>query len=462
MQTHTGPSRRAVLRAAGAAGAALAIPGCQSASPAEGAPNVLLLMVEGLRPDLGRALLPDLPLPAIDRLIAAGSIVPMIAGAATGMPSAAALWTGVPAYRHDAFDDDFSLTRYGWGWPTLPEQYKAAGYTTAGFGRLCSPAHFRLEGWHEVMHEQEGVLVYQDARNLRLASQAASAYDWRSQPRSVGGGPLVEVANDPFEERYTDVATAGLGVDALGRLSKANRPWFVAASFQSAAMPLCVPKRLVPETPNELDDIDWASAKGDSFDAACDRVAYFGSKPSKPVAMIAAYGAALRLIDEQVARLMRGLEKSGQRENTRVVLVGTHALSLGAGGVWGDGALLASVAETMAVVSKVGSAESSIVQQKLEHQESLSMHMFARSLMPDPDVFGDRFKDKRAWVTAAQGGAVGVARLMPRGAQAAGGQWGRRWVLRKDRQRVVLTDGVEAAQVGLERGTKGRSGEPAV
>lgn len=460
MHKRTGPSRRAVLKAAGAASAALSIPGCRLAQSAEGSPNVLLLMVEGLRPDLGRALMPELPLPAIDELIAAGNTVPLIAGAATAMPSAAALWTGVPAYRHDAFDDDFSLTRYGWGWPTLPEQYKEAGYTTAGFGRLCSSAHFRLEGWHEVIHAQEGTLVYQDARNLRLATDAASPYDWQTRPRTVRGGPLVEVANDPFEERYTDVAMAGLAVDAVGRLSKVDRPWFVAVGFQGAAMPLCVPQRLMPKTPGEVAGLDWAGVEGDAFDAACDRVDYFSSRPQKPATMIAAYGAALRLIDEQVGRLMHSLEASGRRENTRVALVGTHALSLGSKGVWGDGALVTPVAETMAVVSKTSSVVGRSDAQGANQQEAESMHMFARSLMPDPNVFGDRFKDKRAWVTASQGGAVGVARRLPLQAKVGGGQWGRRWVLKKDRQRVVFADGVDAAQVGLERGTKGRVGEP--
>jgi arylsulfatase A-like enzyme/Flp pilus assembly protein TadD len=105
--------------------------GAPAAAPPAGAPNVLLVTVDTLRPDaLGWAGAAH-PTPAIDALARGGSRFPAaVAPVPLTLPSHASILTGLVPRRHGVRDNGQVLPP---GPPTLAERLAAAGWTTAAF-----------------------------------------------------------------------------------------------------------------------------------------------------------------------------------------------------------------------------------------------------------------------------------------------------------------------------------------
>jgi uncharacterized sulfatase len=143
----------------------------------------------------------------------------------------------------------------------------------------------------------------------------------------------------------TDVKNAGLATDALERVARADKPFFLALGFHN---PHCVwqcPQRFFDLHPAEKmvlpDSFMPRPTLGDSVprDAVPDlrEMFHYGAPPTPERAReaMAAYYACTSFVDEQVGRVLDSLERLGLRDNTIIVLFGDNGFQMGESGIWG-------------------------------------------------------------------------------------------------------------------------------
>ncbi|MFW6189973.1 MAG: sulfatase [Planctomycetota bacterium] len=300
-------------------------------------PNVLFIVVDDLRPQLGCYGHQQMVTPHIDRLAERGVTfrraycqVP-VCGA-----TRASLLTGVRPLR-DRFTDYKTWVEEDLPDAlTLPEHFRKHGYVTLSNGKVfhhrtdTAERSWSEEPWHP---NKEGG----DWRNYLLEESTKGA-----EP-GAAGTPF-ECAEVP-DNAYFDGQIADRTVRDLNRLADVDGPWFLAAGFLKPHLPFNAPKRywdlyrredvnladnpFPPEGAPEQALHNWGELR-----------AYLGIPAEGPLSddlsrdMVHGYYAATSYTDAQVGRVLRELERLGMRENTAVVLWGDHGWQLGEHGLW--------------------------------------------------------------------------------------------------------------------------------
>ncbi len=330
---------------------------------------MLLILVSGLRSDFGLGLDSNRLLdpsnlgerfPAMASLWQGGQLHTITAGAASHERSAAMVpWmTGrqnaaLNLWGDETFDlRDEAFTAEHPGVTTLPELFQAAGWATAGYGEGFSPACFGRQGWDTLQASAKGTRRYQLERSRRLVRETAVPQDGLLRSRRTSQGPLVEIADDPIEERYADVMHTALACTEMRRLAAGPRPWMVGLSLNAPRLPFCVPRRLIdPDQERDANHglLTGAVAGPTAPDRFADGADDFLPIPGMTIeALRSTYRAAVRLVDEQVARVNATLSEIAALPDVRpteVHLVSTHGMGLGDDGVMGDRSLIKSVCE---------------------------------------------------------------------------------------------------------------------
>ncbi len=307
-------------------------------------PNVLLLIADDLRPELGCYGVSQIRTPNIDRLAAGGVLfenaycnVP-VSGA-----SRASLLTGVyPRYpdRFVAFD--------AWASRDAPDAIPVSQW-------------FTDHGYHTVSN---GKVFH----NLRDHDSTWSEYPWRVHPEGYGKdwaeynkwevwmndasgrtihpktmrGPFCEAAEVP-DSAYDDGKGALKTVADLERLRNTGQPFFLACGFWRPHLPFNAPKKYwdlyrrenIPLADNRFrpeglpkqvqgsrEIFAYARVK-DTDDEAFQREAKHG------------YYASVSYVDTQVGLILNALDSLGLADNTIVVLLGDHGWHLGEHTFWG-------------------------------------------------------------------------------------------------------------------------------
>ncbi|MFT5050485.1 MAG: iduronate 2-sulfatase [Chlamydiales bacterium] len=312
-----------------AASGALWLFGCaQADSTAGGArPNVLLIAIDDLRPELGcygveRALTPNL-----DKLASGGvCFTSAYCQAAICTPSRTSLLTG---YRPDStgvvdLQAHFRDTR-----PhvvTLPQSFKSAGYRSVSVGKLFhkpDPA-----SWSEpVFHPDRGL-------KYALEENRAPGRDQR--------GPAVERVDVP-DEAYRDGLVAEEAIQALRRLK--DEPFFLAVGFYKPHLPFAAPARYwdlyarenidlplnasFPEDAPSFGRHDWHELR-----------VHGGIPEQGPLddsvarELVHGYLACVSYVDAQVGKVLDELDALGLADDTIVVVWSDHGYYLGEHGMW--------------------------------------------------------------------------------------------------------------------------------
>jgi arylsulfatase A-like enzyme len=300
-------------------------------------PNVLFIPIDDLRPQLGCYGHARMVTPHMDALADGGVLfqraycqVP-VCGA-----TRASLLTGVRPTRerfvtfHTWADEDLP------GALTLPEHFRNHGYLTLSNGKVfhhltdCAERSWSEEPWHP----------------------NAAGGDWRNYllPESRQGaepgdaGRPVECA-DVEDNAYFDGQIADRTVRDLRRLSRQDRPWFLAAGFLKPHLPFNAPKRYWDYY--ERDEVDLADNPFPPEDAPDQALhnwgelrAYLGIPAEGAVSeeqareLVHGYYAATSYTDAQVGRVLAELDRLGLSESTVVVLWGDHGWQLGEHGLW--------------------------------------------------------------------------------------------------------------------------------
>jgi iduronate 2-sulfatase len=322
-------------------------------------PNVLLILVDDLKPALGTYGDRTAITPNMDRLAQRGLKFNLAyANQAVCGPSRINLMTGARSTSSGIYNFGMNLRDYMPGAVTLPEHFMRAGYHTESMGKVYHIGHGTVgdtAGW-SVPHHKEKVIEYVDpASTGGKPTQEEALFEEVPVPegnpfayaRTLARGAAWEMP-DVADDAYADGRTAKRAGERLKALKQGNRPFFLAVGFARPHLPFSVPKRywdMYDPAKLPMPDFEQLPAgaptytdkqggeitayreppedvRGDKFPAELKRTLLHG------------YYAGVSYVDVQIGKVLKALEREGLADNTIVVLWGDHGYHLGDHGIW--------------------------------------------------------------------------------------------------------------------------------
>ncbi|MBI5771827.1 MAG: sulfatase [Verrucomicrobia bacterium] len=326
-------------------------------------PNVLFLISDDLRPELGCYGVAGIKTPNIDAL-AARSVRFNRAYVQYPLcnPQRTSLLTGRYPTQTGVLDN-----RQWWGrehrdWVTLPRYFRDHGYNTVTEGKIFHIGIDDTDAWTEGgarrRHADDASETIDSAASGKRA--AAAPRDPDDAPAAKSKGPFRAGGSDSIVvlegdgETYQDVQHAKRTVEYLKKYKDAGKPFFLACGFTNPHSPPRAPKKFYdlydidkmelpvdfahrPTVPPGFPELSVVPRNTDLF---------IGRDASEAQAreMKRAYWAAVSFMDDNVGRILRALDELSLRDNTIVVLWGDHGYHLGEKGRWSKAYSLFEVA----------------------------------------------------------------------------------------------------------------------
>ena len=327
-------------------------------------PNVLFIVIDDLRPELGCYGASNIVSPNIDALAASGvRFDRAYCQQAICGPSRASVLTGL---RPDSARVHGNHTHFRDHYPdivTLPQHFKNNGYHTRAMGKVYhgvfpagssktvadtfgDPPSWSVPAFRpgpRYYYTEEGISAAKEVFQKIYKPTNPGPEDWT---KKLVFGPATE-APDVSDSTLYDGQVADRAVASLKELSqKPDEPFFLAVGFIKPHSPYIAPKKYW-----DLYDpakIDIAGQQ--DFLEGAPKIALHGSgelrrytdqAKSGPIADDAqrgvkhAYYACISYIDAQVGRVLAALDEHGLSDNTIVVLWGDHGYHLGEQNLWG-------------------------------------------------------------------------------------------------------------------------------
>lgn len=308
-------------------------------------PNILFLVVDDLRTELGCYGVEEVHSPSIDRLADEGTTFERaycnypVCGASrcsvlTGLRPSKDRFTHASARVEQDAPDAI----------TLPEHFKNHGYHTISNGKVFHDHGNVLDGmdgWSELPWEPHpGFWVWREGDN--------SQYDYRGyryrKEYFKHPGPLYESPDIPDDGYPTGVVTNKTLHD-LQRLKEMGQPFFLAVGYRKPHLPFNAPKKYwnlydrdqirVPENKDRAPSIPDQAYRDNG-----ELYSYRGLKRSDPIddatirKLKHGYYACVSYTDAQVGRILDELDRLELSDNTIVILWGDHGWQLGEHTLW--------------------------------------------------------------------------------------------------------------------------------
>lgn len=315
------------------------------------APNVLFIIVDDLRPELGCYGVSEARTPHIDRF-AKGALLferaycqqaacmssrhSLLSGF---RPDTRKIWTNRDV-RKSLQDIDF-----------LPAHFRRHGYHSVGIGKIAHNSWEDPRCWSEPhrMPKNAGYEYRTRAgralveKMQRDAAAAGRPDPFAKIPEKIRRGMPFE-SLDVKDGDLGDGQIADMALKSLGRLQ--DRQFFLAVGFLRPHLPFVAPKRYwdlydpdkLP-TPAISSPPEGAPALANNRSSELLRQ-YRGLPSRLPLdpdlakQLVHGYYACASYIDAQIGRLLEGLKQRGLAENTIVVLTSDHGFQLGDLGMW--------------------------------------------------------------------------------------------------------------------------------
>jgi arylsulfatase A-like enzyme len=304
------------------------------------APNVLAIVVDDLRPQLGCYGRAEMISPNIDRLAAEATLfeqvycqVP-ICGA-----SRASFLSGLRASR-TLFGSAYNATKDkdAPDLPSLPATFKQNGYTTISLGKVYHQQDDDRDAWSEQPWRPSGMW----AESMYITPEGRQSA--LENPGQFKLGPAFERVN-VTDDAYADGKITDKAIAKLKGFAKSKERFFLAVGLTKPHLPFNVPERYWamydhdkinladnPFRPPGTPDIafsNWEELRD-----------YQGIPKEGPLSeemtktMIHGYYAATTYADTLVGRILAELDRLKLTEDTIVVLWGDHGWHLGEQGMW--------------------------------------------------------------------------------------------------------------------------------
>ncbi|AUW57224.1 iduronate-2-sulfatase [Sphingobium sp. SCG-1] len=322
-------------------------------------PNILLIMIDDLKPTLGSFGDRTAISPNIDALAARGTrFEHAYANQAVCAPSRINLMTGRRSTSTGIYDFGMDLRQYVPNAVTLPQAFKLAGYEAESIGKVFHVGHGSHDddaSWSRPpIHDH--VIEYNDpestggkpTREQALFNEVPVEGNVWKYAATLSRGAAWESPDIP-DEAYADGRTAKRASDRLRELKSSASPFFLAVGFARPHLPFSVPKKY-------WDMYDPSKLPMPNFERLPDGAPPFAGKVGGEIAayrpipegqvpgrdfpeplkrkLIHGYYAGVSYVDVQIGRVLDALKREGLADNTIVVLWGDHGWHLGDHGIW--------------------------------------------------------------------------------------------------------------------------------
>jgi arylsulfatase A-like enzyme len=300
----------------------------QGAAPAGARYNVVFIVSDDLRPELGAYGNAVVRTPNLDRLAARGMRFDRAyAQYPLCNPSRTSFLTGRYPTTTGVMDN---LVWYGDAhpdWVTLPRLFRDRGYATLRTGKIFHADLDDTDAWTEGGEPRH---VTRGARKLRGDPRARAANSDRT------------VVLDGDGETDEDYRNATQAIEYLERYR--DRRFFLALGFAAPHSPPTAPRKFydlydpariplppdfapAPAPPPGFPELSVRRRNADLFIGR-------DASPGEAREMIRGYYAATSFMDEQVGRVLDALDRLHLRDRTIVVFLGDHGYHLGEKGKW--------------------------------------------------------------------------------------------------------------------------------
>ena len=291
--------------------------------------------------------------PNLDRLAARGTLFTNAHCAAPACnPSRVAVMTGVRPSTSGVYRNAQSwrsaprLARA----ITIPEHFRAGGYTAVGGGKIFHALSWIREGygkqrndpdiWDAYFPSKDRPMpdaLWPAAANVTISEKGYVQWDPLASPPGASGGrpphffdfaPLAEPERKMADYRVVDWAIGELGKDHA-------KPFFLAVGLYRPHIPWFAPKKYFDLYP--LDDVFLPKIRENDLDD-CPQAALRNVRRGwhqwlvendQWRAAVQGYLACISFADAQVGRLMEALDRSPHAENTIIVLWSDHGMHIG-------------------------------------------------------------------------------------------------------------------------------------
>lgn len=335
----------------------------QRSAATDSRPNVLFILVDDLRPELGCYGKTYANTPNIDKLATRSSlfrqhyvIVP------TCGASRASLLTGRLPGRPVDLTNEVLEHRFKPGVSmaaaspeTFVEQFRRHGYHTVGIGKVSHAAdgyvykYLEPQGQRRELPNSWDELCFNPGI-WKTGWNAFFAYADGNNRNTLKGAVKPFEGADVPDEGYPDGLTAAAAVDKIGQLAMQGKPFFLGVGFFKPHLPFNAPKKYwdlydpatIPPAPfTGLPEGVHPSSLQSSGEFNSYRNGPEKASLESPVSEEYArqlrhgYLAAVSYVDAQIGKVLDALKKNGLDGNTIVVLWGDHGWHLGDHRVWG-------------------------------------------------------------------------------------------------------------------------------
>jgi arylsulfatase A-like enzyme len=302
---------------------------------AEPRPNVLFLLTDDQRPDTISALgNPHINTPHLDRLVKSGtSFTKAICAYPICTPSRAEILSGCDTFTNHVIDFGRRIDPELVLWPQAMQQ---AGYETGYVGKWHNdgrpiergfektPGLFSGGGgkWYKPQKDWKGMTVTGYRGWIFQSGDGKEKYP----EKGVGLTPDIS-------EEFADAAIGFLKEER-------EKPFFLQVNFTAPHDPLFLPTGFEDMYSAERIPLPVNYYPQHPFDhgnfAGRDEVLLpFPRSPEIVRKTLAVYYAVISHLDQQVGRILKTLEETGQRDNTIIIYSSDHGLGVGSHGIRG-------------------------------------------------------------------------------------------------------------------------------
>jgi len=343
-------------------------------------PNILLICVDDLRPELGCYGEEHIVSPNIDQLASGGMVfLNHYVQVPTCGASRYTLLTGMlPRKRTELGNEAIRQAISNRSVEENPESFihhlKRNGYYTVGIGKISHYADGRLYGYNdpvgselELPHSWDEMLF--DAGKWRTGWNAFFAYADGSNRQSKNKMVPPYEAGEVEDSGYPDGLTADLAIRKLHQLQNIGQPFALAVGFFKPHLPFNSPEKYwdlydeeaIPVSPSPAipENVNTKSlhpsGEFNQYLLGEEKASLEGPVSDKYARKVKhAYFACISYIDAQIGKILNELEELELDDNTIVVLWGDHGWHLGDHLVWGKHTIFERALKSALIIKAPG------------------------------------------------------------------------------------------------------------
>lgn len=315
--------------------------------------NVLLIVVDDLRPELGCYGSALAKSPNIDKLAQRGvRFDRAYCQYPVCNPSRVSFLTGLRPDATRVLGNELHFRKVLPDITTLPQLFRENGYFTASLGKI----------FHRGLTMEDLRPEMDDPKSWTVARyfQATEA-GLRGEGRNLTGGKLPwcrVLAAEGTDEDQPDGQIATAAIEAIEK--HRDKPFFLAVGFHKPHDPFIAPKKyfdlypldrlVLPKTPAHA-----SPALPPALGGWQDQFKKFSDQDRRE--FLRAYLACVSFMDAQVGRVLGALDRLGLKDNTLILFLGDHGFHLGERDWWNKSTLYELSARVPLIVLAPGARD---------------------------------------------------------------------------------------------------------